>query len=210
MFGVIARHAASITLQCICIVFGLLAGIWLASQTFTEAVAGLLGAFFGAVITVAGAFWLMEHKANTERESLRRILLNGVQKLLDQANKATAEATTSADGARAIGLAIFNRWQFLAAFSPYRQLEHFGHIQVMAEIDACCRQFVPLLESKHEKSVTISREVGPSISQPMNMAGRNREMVAGVKTVSEEVARRCEEALKVLGGKGSHIESSNQ
>lgn len=200
MFGVIARHAAFVTLYCIGMVLGLLAGVWLASQSFSGEVAGLLGAFFGAVITVAGAFWLMEHKANADRESLRRILIDGVQKLLAQAEKATAEATTSPDRSRAMASAIVNRWQFLFAFSPYRQLEHFSHIQVMAEIDACCRQFAPFLESKHERLATLSKENGLSLSYPVNITGRNREMVVGVKEISEELARRCEDAMKVLTG----------
>lgn len=53
-------------------------------------VAEVLAAFLGAAVAVWGAMWVADYRENVAREDLRRILADGVQKVLNAANAVVA------------------------------------------------------------------------------------------------------------------------
>lgn len=194
MLSKIAKHAGVVAMHCIGITVGLVVGICLAQASFASEAAELLGAFLGATIAVLGAFWVSAHRGQIERESLHRILIDGVQKLLDQAKLNSVRAESSSE-AHAQARVVFNRWQHVAAFSPYRDLDDFGVISLMADVDACCRNLSYYLDAPES---TISLGDGPTTFT--HAIRRQSSVMRSVAESCEEIARRCESALRGLNG----------
>ncbi len=192
MLRKLAQHAPVVTLYMVGTVVGLMAGIWIGSASPWPDLAALLGALAGAAITVMGAFWVADHRADAERDRLRRILGEGLRRLQQQAALPFDEIT-SPSAARARARAVFNRWQYLAAFSPYRELDAFEQIHAMAEVDACCRSLAPHLEEPKDQ-VHTGEQVMLQVLAVRRGAGAPRH----VREACEEIVRRCDDAMKAL------------
>ena len=197
MLRKLAQHAPVVTLFMAGTIAGFMAGMAIGAQAPSAGPAGsdiaaLLGALAGAAITVMGAFWVADHRADAERDRLRRILGEGLRRLQHQAALPFDEIT-SPSAARARARAVFNRWQYLAAFSPYRELDAFEQIHAMAEVDACCRSLAPHLEEPKDQ-VHTGEQVMLQVLAVRRGAGAPRH----VREACEEIVRRCDDAMKAL------------
>ena len=193
MLRKLAQHAPVVTLYMVGTVVGLMAGIWIGSASPWPDLAALLGALAGAAITVMGAFWVADHRADAERDRLRRILGEGLRRLQYQAALPFDEITSPA-AARARARAVLNRWQYLAAFSPYRELDAFEQIHAMAEVDACCRSLAPHLEEPRDQ--VNAGGTNAIIAALAVRRGAGSPIL--VQEACEEIVRRCDDALKAL------------
>lgn len=197
MLRKLAQHAPVVTLFMAGTIMGFMAGMAVGAQAPSAGPVGsdisaLLGALAGAAITVMGAVWVADHRADKERERLRWILVEGLWRLQHQAALPFDEITSPA-AARARARAVFNRWQYLAAFSPYRELDAFEQIHAMAEVDACCRSLAPHLDEPQDQIRTGADGIVAALAV-RKAAGSPRL----VREACEEIVRRCDEALKVL------------
>ena len=191
MLRSIGRHSAAVTLYAIAIVTGLIAGVWLSSGAYSSNFAALIGTLFGAGITVLGAVWVSEHRAEVERAKLQAILFQGVTQLRRQASIGSQEALTPRS-ARELARAVVNRWTFLSSFSPYRELGDVTKIRALAELDACCRALA-LHTVEPKDNVAIGGQVSWLLAV-RRQGGGVREVVKEC----EEVVARCIEAERVL------------
>ncbi|HVL08092.1 MAG TPA: hypothetical protein VM512_02895 [Burkholderiaceae bacterium] len=206
MLKKLAQHAAVVTLYCTGIVIGVAAGIWIGAESPWPDLAALLGALAGAFITVMGAFWVSDHRADAERDRLRNILLDGVKRLRARAEQPAAKGGTEA---RQRAREVFSRWQYLAAFSPYRELGSFGHIQAMAEIDVCCRQLETYTHDPQSTPPAFTGSTETYITQ-MHRGYTGAILAQAVQAICDEVTRRCQEAEEALSKRGTVLAVSQR
>ncbi|KAF1728140.1 hypothetical protein CSC76_06645 [Pseudoxanthomonas mexicana] len=198
MLRKLAQHAPVVTLFMAGTIAGFMAGMAIGAQAPSAGPAGsdiaaLLGALAGAAITVMGAVWVADHRADKERDRLRLILVEGLRRLQHQAALPFEQVTTSAAG-RLRARAVFNRWQYLAAFSPYRELDAFDQIHAMAEVDACCRSLAAHLDEPRDQV----NGGGTSAIVAALAVRRGAGSPSVVQEACEEIVRRCDDALKAL------------
>lgn len=148
-----------------------------------DSTANIVGAAAGAAIAVLGAIVATDYRERAQRRELVTILIAGLRELWSAADEFDDRLHSSSGVDISTGvLPIISRWEHLAAFSPYRELGDFRLVTAMAEVDAICRQIVPLAEPP-PSNPNPSGFLGAAVYLRSNRQGRASSLVQELKQV---------------------------
>jgi hypothetical protein len=158
-------HAAAVTMHCVAISIGLVAGILLAQTEGGANWSDVVGAILGAAIAVFGAAWYTSHRDDRSRAELIQILQKSVENLRDEANTLYIAAQRKAEhGALEAQInRVLNRWEHLRHFSPFREVGNAETISRLADIDHACRA---LSNTTPKKGSFLVPDVGSGLEGP--------------------------------------------